>query len=33
VLDRLAYSGWVGCEYKPLGLTEPGLAWRSGVRA
>ncbi len=27
VLDRLGYSGWVGCEYKPLGTTEEGLGW------
>jgi hydroxypyruvate isomerase len=27
-LDRLAYSGWIGCEYKPAGTTEAGLGWR-----
>ena len=26
-LDRIGYSGWVGCEYKPLATTESGLAW------
>ena len=26
-LDRLGYAGWVGCEYKPRGRTEDGLAW------
>lgn len=26
-LDRLGYRGWVGCEYKPRGRTEDGLAW------
>lgn len=26
-LDRLAYSGWVGCEYRPAGKTEDGLGW------
>jgi 2-dehydrotetronate isomerase len=26
-LDRLGYAGWVGCEYKPRGKTEDGLAW------
>ena len=26
-LDRLAYAGWVGCEYKPRGRTEDGLGW------
>jgi hydroxypyruvate isomerase len=28
LLDRLGYTGWVGCEYKPLGDTEAGLGWR-----
>lgn len=27
-LDRLAYSGWIGCEYKPVHGTEAGLHWR-----
>jgi len=27
-LDRIGYSGWIGCEYRPLGNTEAGLAWR-----
>ena len=27
LLDRLAYDGWVGCEYKPLTTTEAGLGW------
>ncbi len=26
-LDRLNYGGWVGCEYKPRGDTDEGLAW------
>jgi 2-dehydrotetronate isomerase len=26
-VDRLGYGGWIGCEYKPRGKTEPGLAW------
>ena len=26
-LDRLGYTGWVGCEYKPLTTTEEGLGW------
>ncbi|WP_413992633.1 hydroxypyruvate isomerase family protein [Labrys okinawensis] len=26
-LDRLGYSGWVGCEYKPRGDTDEGLRW------
>jgi len=27
-LDELGYSGWVGCEYKPLTTTLAGLDWR-----
>ncbi|MDX9700406.1 MAG: hydroxypyruvate isomerase [Rhodocyclaceae bacterium] len=27
-LDRLEYSGWVGCEYVPAGNTVDGLIWR-----
>lgn len=27
LLDRLGYSGWVGCEYRPRGLSEEGLGW------
>jgi hydroxypyruvate isomerase len=26
-LDALGYSGWVGCEYNPLGDTVQGLKW------
>ena len=26
-LDRLGYTGWVGCEYRPLRDTRTGLAW------
>jgi len=26
-LDASGYAGWVGCEYKPRGKTEDGLAW------
>jgi hydroxypyruvate isomerase len=28
MMDRLGYRGWVGCEYRPKGNTEAGLAWR-----
>lgn len=28
-MDRLGYSGWVGCEYRPAGDTVQGLAWRA----
>ncbi|MGH7056601.1 MAG: TIM barrel protein, partial [Acetobacteraceae bacterium] len=27
-IDALGYSGFVGCEYRPAGGTEAGLAWR-----
>jgi hydroxypyruvate isomerase len=27
-IDELGYAGWIGCEYKPLGDTVEGLAWR-----
>jgi hydroxypyruvate isomerase len=27
-LDRLGYTGWIGCEYKPLTTTDAGLGWR-----
>jgi hydroxypyruvate isomerase len=26
-IDRLGYTGWIGCEYKPAAGTEAGLAW------
>jgi hydroxypyruvate isomerase len=26
-IDRLGYSGWIGCEYKPAGSTVEGLRW------
>jgi hydroxypyruvate isomerase len=26
-LDRLGYSGWVGCEYKPSTTTSASLGW------
>lgn len=27
VIDRLGYSGWIGCEYKPKGATVEGFGW------
>ncbi len=27
-IDSLGYTGWVGCEYRPAGETNAGLAWR-----
>ncbi len=26
-LDRIGYTGWIGCEYKPAARTEGGLGW------
>lgn len=26
-LEALGYAGWIGCEYKPRGDTDEGLAW------
>ncbi|MCF8199480.1 MAG: hydroxypyruvate isomerase [Sulfuritalea sp.] len=26
-LDRIGYTGWVGCEYKPSGRSEDSFAW------
>jgi 2-dehydrotetronate isomerase len=30
-LDRMGYTGFVGCEYRPAAGTLPGLGWRSAV--
>jgi hydroxypyruvate isomerase len=27
LIDRLGYSGWIGCEYNPAGDTAEGLKW------
>jgi hydroxypyruvate isomerase len=27
-IEATGYDGWVGCEYKPRGDTDAGLAWR-----
>ena len=26
-IDEAGYDGWIGCEYKPAGITEDGLEW------
>ena len=26
-IDEAGYTGWIGCEYKPAGITEEGLEW------
>jgi len=28
LIDRIGYSGWVGCEYLPLVSTEASFGWR-----
>ncbi|MFY0664499.1 MAG: hydroxypyruvate isomerase [Natronospirillum sp.] len=30
-LTRMGYQGWIGCEYKPAGLTSDGLDWRAAL--
>lgn len=30
-LDRIGYTGWVGCEYKPASTTEAGLGWMQAL--
>jgi len=32
-LDRLGYSGWVGCEYRPRAGVEAGLGWMRALGA
>ena len=32
-IDRIGYSGWIGCEYKPAAATEDGLGWRQRLAA
>jgi hydroxypyruvate isomerase len=31
-LDRIGYSGWIGCEYKPATSTAAGLGWMAQPR-
>lgn len=26
-IDALGYDGWIGCEYRPAGVTKAGLGW------
>lgn len=33
LLDELGYDGWIGCEYRPRGRTEDGLAWLAAAQA
>jgi hydroxypyruvate isomerase len=32
-LDKIGYSGWVGCEYRPRATTTDGLGWMKAARA
>jgi hydroxypyruvate isomerase len=32
LIDRLGYSGWVGCEYRPRAATEAGIGWMAPYR-
>lgn len=32
-IDRLGYTGWIGCEYRPKGDTRQGLQWLRDWRA
>lgn len=32
-LDRIGYDGYIGCEYKPAGVTEDGLGWMTALTA
>ena len=34
-IDRIGYTGWIGCEYKPATTTDAGLGWlaRAGQMA
>jgi hydroxypyruvate isomerase len=27
LIDRLGYTGWIGCEYVPTAKTVDGLGW------
>jgi hydroxypyruvate isomerase len=31
-IDRLGYTGWVGCEYRPAAGTRQGLGWLAAYR-
>ena len=31
LIDRLGYTGWIGCEYRPAAGTQAGLVWRERV--
>ncbi len=31
-IDEAGYDGWIGCEYRPAGVTEEGLGWLKPYR-
>jgi len=31
LMDAVGYDGWVGCEYRPRGVTEDGLGWMKAL--
>lgn len=31
-LERIGYTGWIGCEYKPATTTTAGLGWLGNVK-
>jgi hydroxypyruvate isomerase len=31
-IDAAGYKGWIGCEYRPAGMTEEGLGWMEPYR-
>ncbi|WP_394064047.1 hydroxypyruvate isomerase [Alcaligenes sp. WGS1538] len=32
-IDGTGYDGWIGCEYKPAGITKDGLGWIQALTA
>ena len=32
-IDGTGYDGWIGCEYKPAGVTKDGLGWIQALTA
>lgn len=33
LIDACGYDGWIGCEYRPRGVTEDGLGWLKTLTA
>ncbi len=32
-IDAMGFRGWIGCEYRPAGVTEDGLGWFAPYRS